>query len=80
MPNNTVLFTNIYEASTAIYAKCIVSMSHEDPSSPITTGTIVTFSDYRIFDFYLQVLVFGYFGGCCDYHIIVLWECDVNQL
>ena len=69
------------DASSEISANCVVRLSHADPSAPITTGTIIKFFRFHhFFNFGLRVLIFGYLVVCYTYHIIILWDCEVNQL
>ena len=81
VPNNAVFYTIPVNTSLEIDSKCVVRMSHTDPSASITSGTIVTFSRFQNFCILtLQVLLFDYLVGCCVYHIILLWGCNVNKL
>ena len=49
VPNNALLCTILDYASLEIDVNCVVTLPHADPSAPITTGTIVTFSRFHNF-------------------------------
>ena len=70
MPSNSVFNTIISGASLEIAAKSVRTLSHADPSAPITTVTIVTVLVSSFLNYDIQVLIFGYLVGFCTYHII----------